>query len=71
MNLCGLRAVLLRLPPVLLCFLCVLLLKVFAEIRVIGGLSPWFPLSVLFGLVWCSLVLFGPKFIFAKNALVL
>ena len=32
----------------------------------LNPLSPWFPLLVLFGLIWCSLVLFGPKFIFAK-----
>jgi len=26
-----------------------------------SGLDPPFPLFVLFGLIWCSLVLFGPK----------
>ena len=40
-----------------LCVLCVLLLKVFA------GLLP-FLLLVLIGVVWCSLVLFGPKIYF-------
>ena len=27
-----------------------------------------FPPLVLFGVIWCSLVLFGPKFYFCKNA---
>ena len=29
--------------------------------------STTFPLSVLFGLIWCSLVLFGPKIYFVNR----
>jgi hypothetical protein len=36
--------------------------------RPLSTRSPWFPLLVLFGLVWCSLVLFGPKNYFDGKA---
>ena len=31
------------------------------------NLSPWFLLLVLFGVIWCSLVLFGPKIYFVNR----